>query len=826
MDVPQQPPVINSSNSKFKDQSNGSRTTYNPKTTHVRDFLAKIGYIVTVSESLVKLQLPTASHNEIVNLRTTLQSMLQGLKSSLLGDSLSSAMHDYAKLLIEKVSILEKGFAHIIKIRESFQTNQKRIQMCSRMLGTIEAHKNSVTTNLSTHTNKSSNPVLRLLSLIKDIELELTSLQKLYEEDIRVTEEYPTTNTHQFSSLYSLLKNIKDSINASVSKYEFNKIWTEWTPFNLELEKLIKDIRDEINKTSKNLPLKDATVKCYMELLSTWTNNPPKKGEFPEDIIIPEGDQLMDRLSIDSLVGMVKTQVDEGAVRLRKELDTLLKALVDDKSSIMGRRRGVIPDKAATDNEKETLQKQFAAGILALDALQYISLNTDAKEIIEKLKKFKIDMKVQEGILDKIQVLTRNSSGGTPGAFDVGSVGGVKSLFGGVSSAPPITSGSWSGRQSGFLYRSIDNDLLQLYVSQISAFQLRMEEDSMVAMLSTAKDHLVEKLKNIDRYYTQTIEGAGVVDRNIVLVKQTSRKLKMGAFKSYTREVRGIMNRLVKDHLTFVTEQHRNAFAYVSYWAKRMDNKELVNNKGRALIKEYLDKREAIVTFVNNSIADEIIKDIRETLSTASKSSSVQLDSNQDIRLVQMFDNVVLWVEQKAQWITDLHIEGKQSIADVVTSPLFLTVYAMKVVRFLVAWYALRVSAKYFQEMYDSRVYAYEGDPPSPWRFIGIFIGVDALINALIMGLLVGGNYMFSDPSVNPLIEWSVLISVLVDYVATTVVVTALAGIIGHIVKQKKYFRYKYEGDRGIRAMQRMIMNVYGIVVLVPFFRIVAGTMS
>jgi hypothetical protein len=57
----------------------------------------------------------------------------------------------------------------------------------------------------------------------------------------------------------------------------------------------------------------------------------------------------------------------------------------------------------------------------------------------------------------------------------------------------------------------------------------------------------------------------------------------------------------------------------------------------------------------------------------------------------------------------------------------------------------------------------------------------------------------------------------------SSLVVFAVAVIIGQVIKRKKYFRYKYEGDRGIRAMQQMVMYVYNVLLFVPFFRLANG---
>jgi hypothetical protein len=42
--------------------------------------------------------------------------------------------------------------------------------------------------------------------------------------------------------------------------------------------------------------------------------------------------------------------------------------------------------------------------------------------------------------------------------------------------------------------------------------------------------------------------------------------------------------------------------------------------------------------------------------------------------------------------------------------------------------------------------------------------------------------------------------------------------LIGSIVKEKKYFRYKTEGERGIRAFEEIMVSVATIITALPLF--------
>jgi dolichyl-phosphate-mannose--protein O-mannosyl transferase len=62
--------------------------------------------------------------------------------------------------------------------------------------------------------------------------------------------------------------------------------------------------------------------------------------------------------------------------------------------------------------------------------------------------------------------------------------------------------------------------------------------------------------------------------------------------------------------------------------------------------------------------------------------------------------------------------------------------------------------------------------------------------------------------------------SYLIDWLCTTVVIFAISALIAEVMRKKKYFRYRYEGERGIRALKTIVFYVSMIILLLPFFRL------
>jgi hypothetical protein len=121
--------------------------------------------------------------------------------------------------------------------------------------------------------------------------------------------------------------------------------------------------------------------------------------------------------------------------------------------------------------------------------------------------------------------------------------------------------------------------------------------------------------------------------------------------------------------------------------------------------------------------------------------------------------------------------------------------------------------------MYTDRVYDKNAEPPHPAVMIAIFLGVDAafvaitaVILSIVKNLLSNGlgtfpidDYLFS--------RWGL------DYFLSTIVIAIIALIMSDVVGKRKYFRYRFEGERGIRALETMVRYSAGVIILLPFYR-------
>ena len=143
--------------------------------------------------------------------------------------------------------------------------------------------------------------------------------------------------------------------------------------------------------------------------------------------------------------------------------------------------------------------------------------------------------------------------------------------------------------------------------------------------------------------------------------------------------------------------------------------------------------------------------------------------------------------------------------------------YALKALRLLTAWATLLVATRTFQDAYRDRVYTRDESPPNPAWFVLLFVAADLAVQAVVVGILLALRHMLGESP----IDGHLITAWLVDVAASTAVVAAISLVIGQVIKHKKYFRYKYEGERGIRAMREMVYYAYCVTVPAPFYRLV-----
>jgi hypothetical protein len=211
----------------------------------------------------------------------------------------------------------------------------------------------------------------------------------------------------------------------------------------------------------------------------------------------------------------------------------------------------------------------------------------------------------------------------------------------------------------------------------------------------------------------------------------------------------------------------------------------------------------------SNVFFEQIEKSISEAKVVINK-ASLQ-DFLEDI------DELSAYVETCQSKISKYY-DNKYTLMDMIMNKQFLFLYIVKGIRLGFITLALFLSARIFEEMYVKAVFTQNKDPPSLFIFLGIFLAFDMAFFLFTFITLALIRYIFADPKGAFVIDSQFLTRMVMDYAITTIFIGVIGLIVCDIIRKKKYFRYKLEGPRAIRAAQEVMFGISGVFLIIPTF--------
>ena len=146
-------------------------------------------------------------------------------------------------------------------------------------------------------------------------------------------------------------------------------------------------------------------------------------------------------------------------------------------------------------------------------------------------------------------------------------------------------------------------------------------------------------------------------------------------------------------------------------------------------------------------------------------------------------------------------------------------VYAIKLAEALFLWIALYLASNIIQQVYVSRVFVKNLDPPTLHRFVFTFLSIYLTFVVVLAMVVFLIKYMFEKPGVPFVIDGNTLLQIGGDIGGTTVLIILIGLVLAGMMMRKKYFRYKSDGLRAIRCLQELMLILGGIVLVIPFFK-------
>jgi hypothetical protein len=148
----------------------------------------------------------------------------------------------------------------------------------------------------------------------------------------------------------------------------------------------------------------------------------------------------------------------------------------------------------------------------------------------------------------------------------------------------------------------------------------------------------------------------------------------------------------------------------------------------------------------------------------------------------------------------------------------FLILYVIKAIRIGFTYLALFLTTKVFTPIYEEAVYDKKENPPALIKYLLIYIGFDLAFNVFIFVVLFLLKFLFKTDDNTFAIDSYLFMKYGLDYFISMLYVFLISVLVAEVIMSKKYFKYKYEGLRAIRAYQDIVFYTAIFIFIFPYF--------
>jgi hypothetical protein len=158
---------------------------------------------------------------------------------------------------------------------------------------------------------------------------------------------------------------------------------------------------------------------------------------------------------------------------------------------------------------------------------------------------------------------------------------------------------------------------------------------------------------------------------------------------------------------------------------------------------------------------------------------------------------------------------------DLILDSQFFVLYIIKGLRILFTYIALFLATRVFSPIYEEVVYDQKKLPPGLWKYLFIFLGFDIAFNTFLVVVLFLLQFLFKTDDNSFIIDKYLFHKYVIDYVVSMVILLVVGALVSKVMMDKKYFKYKYEGLRAIRAYESILFYIAIPLYMFPYFLVV-----
>lgn len=148
----------------------------------------------------------------------------------------------------------------------------------------------------------------------------------------------------------------------------------------------------------------------------------------------------------------------------------------------------------------------------------------------------------------------------------------------------------------------------------------------------------------------------------------------------------------------------------------------------------------------------------------------------------------------------------------------------MKLLRLLVSYVSLTITTNYYTQVYMNKVLVNGENPPHLTNFVYMFLIIDAVVFFILTIMLYA---IMSTETMNVGVDTVVFANkVIPDYMVSIVATLVTCSIVANKMYEKKYFLYKDDGMRAIRALKEMTFSITTVNTMIPWNYLVQGIIN
>lgn len=144
-----------------------------------------------------------------------------------------------------------------------------------------------------------------------------------------------------------------------------------------------------------------------------------------------------------------------------------------------------------------------------------------------------------------------------------------------------------------------------------------------------------------------------------------------------------------------------------------------------------------------------------------------------------------------------------------------IILYGPKLLKMASSYITVNICANYMSQIYMDKVLINQENPPKLENFVSMFVVLDLLM-MIIIGVIAYLVMPLLIPSGNK--NSNITTLMIMDYAICLAFISIVGLIVANVMYNKKYFMYKDDGLRAIRALKDIMLQISIFFSIVPFF--------